>query len=125
MNLTREDKPMEPVIGTILRAGVITAAVIVILGGTFLLLREAGNHPNFSRFAGEPASLRSVAGIVRSAISFDSRGIVQLGILALIAVPILRVAVSLAGFALRKDWLYCAVTAAVLGMLVLSLAVGR
>jgi uncharacterized membrane protein len=116
---------MELLIGATLRIGVIAAAAVAAVGGSFLLLSGASSKPDFARFLGEPAYLTNIAGIFRSAFSGNARGIIQLGLIVLISVPILRVAVSLVAFAFRKDWLYSAVTAAVLALLVVSLATGR
>jgi len=124
-NVPLTDKRLELLIGATLRIGVIAAAVLAAVGGGFLLFSGVPSKPDFGRFLGEPAYLTTVAGIFRSAFSGNARGIIQLGLVVLISVPIVRVAVSLAAFAFRKDWLYSAVTAVVLALLVVSLATGR
>jgi|WetSurMetagenome_2_1015567.scaffolds.fasta_scaffold00229_21 uncharacterized membrane protein len=119
------DRRMELFIGAVLRAGVIVAGALVAAGGAMLLVHGASTRPDFSAFAGEPESLRHVAAIAREALSFHALGIIQLGLVVLITVPIVRVAVSLAAFAVRRDWLYAAITLLVLGLLVASLVAGR
>jgi len=52
-------------------------------------------------------------------------GIAQLGILVLIATPVVRVAVSLLEFLHERDGIYAAVTLAVLGILLVSLLLLR
>ena len=47
-----------------------------------------------------------------------------LGLLVLIATPVLRVAASVVLFAIQKDWTYTLITAVVLSLLVLSLVLG-
>ena len=47
--------------------------------------------------------------------------IAQAGLLVLVATPVVRVGVSLVAFALERDRLYAAITAAVLGLLLVSL----
>ena len=119
------DKQVESFIGTTLRIGVVAAALIGSAGGALLLIAGAHARPNVTRFLGEPGYLTHVPGILHAAFSGNALGIMQLGLLVLIAVPITRVAVSLLAFVVRKDWLYCAVTGAVLGLLVVALATGR
>jgi uncharacterized membrane protein len=50
--------------------------------------------------------------------------VIQLGFLLLIATPVARVAFSVLAFVRERDWLYAAITAAVLALLVHSLAGG-
>ena len=52
-------------------------------------------------------------------------GIIQLGLLILIATPVARVAFSVVAFALERDRLYVVVTLIVLAVLVFSLAGGH
>jgi uncharacterized membrane protein len=62
--------------------------------------------------------------VVRSALQGDDRGVIMLGLLALIATPIARVAASIVAFARQRDWLYVALTAFVLAILLYSLIGG-
>ena len=121
----RTDEKMEQVMSRILLLGVATAAVIVALGGAYYLVRYGGQVPRYGLFVGEPAPLRSLSGIVSAAVSLHSRGIIQLGLLLLIATPIARVTFSVAAFARQKDYLYVVVTAIVLAVLAYNLLVGR
>ncbi|MDA8243889.1 MAG: DUF1634 domain-containing protein, partial [Elusimicrobia bacterium] len=52
------------------------------------------------------------------------RGLIQLGLLMLIATPIARVVFSVFGFLRERDWLYVAVTLVVLAILLYSLING-
>jgi uncharacterized membrane protein len=110
----------ERMIGILLRTGVISAAFVVLLGGFFFLL-HAGPAPDYRVFRGEPSELEHVFGIVREAASFRSRGVIQLGLLLLIATPVARVAFSVWAFARERDWVYVCVTLVVLGLLLASL----
>jgi uncharacterized membrane protein len=74
---------------------------------------------------GEPTDLRTVSGIVEDALAFQGRGLIQLGLLLLIATPIARVAFSVAAFAVQGDWLYVVVTLIVLAVLMYSLTGGH
>jgi uncharacterized membrane protein len=115
------DERLEKIVGRILQIGVITAASIVLLGGILYLGRYGSVSPHYDVFYGEPADLRSVSGIMKSTLSFHTRGLIQLGVLLLIATPIARVIFSIIAFALQRDRTYIFVTAVVLGVLFYSL----
>jgi uncharacterized membrane protein len=118
------DEHVEQLVGNLLRAGVIVAAIVTALGGVALLARHGGARADYRLFVGEPAALRSVAGAVGSALRLEPRGIVQLGLVLLIATPVARVLLSLVAFVLQRDRLYVAVTAVVLSILLFSLLFG-
>ncbi len=119
------DERVEIIIGNLLRAGVTIAAALVFAGAIVYLARHGGERPDRSVFRGEPADLRSITGIVHDAIALRGRGLIQLGLLVLIATPVARVAFSVFAFLKQRDWLYVGVTMIVLGLLVFSLAVGH
>jgi uncharacterized membrane protein len=119
------EQQMQVTIGNLLRAGVLAAAVVVLIGGTVYLVRHGAAAPQYGAFRGEPADLRTVSGIVTDAISLRGRGIIQLGLLILLATPIGRVAFSVLAFALQRDSLYVVVTLMVLAVLIFSLAGGH
>ena len=119
------DRQVEWFIGGLLRAGVIVAAAIAIAGGIWYLGRHGGDTPRYAVFHAEPDYLRKVGAVLSAAFSLRADALIQVGLLALIAVPILRVAVSIVAFALERDLLYCVVTALVLGILLFSLLGGR
>lgn len=64
--------------------------------------------------------MERVAGIVQLAWQQDSLGLIQLGILVLIATPIARVGFSIYGFWLERDRLYVAITWFVLLLLLVG-----
>lgn len=112
---------LEAAVGALLRLGVAAAAAIV-LAGAVLYLSEFGSRPlQYHTFRGEPASLTTVPGIVVRAARLDSRGIIQLGLLVLIATPVARVLFSLFVFGAGRDRAYVWVTLTVLAVLLYSL----
>ena len=116
------EKRFEALIGILLRTGVVLAAIVVLAGRRFLFLAKYGGlKPDYRIFRSEPTYLRTIGGVVGDAISLHSRGIIQLGLLLLIATPIARVAFSVAGFASERDWLYVGITLVVFGVLIYSL----
>jgi uncharacterized membrane protein len=119
------EQQMQVTIGNLLRAGVLAAALVVLIGGTIYLVRHGAAAPHYGVFRGEPADLRTLSGILADAISLRGRGIIQLGLLILLATPIARVAFSVLAFALQRDSLYVVVTLLVLAVLIFSLAGGH
>jgi uncharacterized membrane protein len=117
-----DDRQIELLIGTLLRVGVMLAAAVVLLGGVIFLVRNGHTQPAYHVFRGEPGDLENVPGIVRSALDGRGRGIIQLGLLLLIATPIARVAFAAVAFAMEKDRLYVYATLIVLAILVFSLS---
>jgi len=115
------DDRVEQVVGNLLRVGVLIAAAVALAGGVGFLLRHGGVRSDYHIFRGDPARLRSVAGIVHATFALDSAAIIQLGIVLLIATPVARVALTLVAFALRKDWMYVAISTLVLALLAWSL----
>jgi len=119
------DKRMELIIGDLLRAGVVLAAAVVVAGAILYLVRHGHSLPHYRVFREEPSDLRSVSGIVADALALRGRGVIQLGLLLLIATPVARVAFSVVAFALHRDHLYVVVTLIVLGVLIFSLTGAR
>ena len=118
------DQQIEALLGHLLRVGVMLAAVVVVLGGILYLGRYGMSAPNYQAFKGEPADLRTVSGVIMNALQFRSRGIIQLGLLLLIATPIARVVLSIIGFVRQRDGSYVLVTLIVLFLLLYSLMGG-
>lgn len=115
------DQKVEVIIANLLRAGVTLAAVMVLSGGIVFLARHGFERTNYRTFVGEPSDLRNWRGIIRAALAFRGRGIVQLGLLFLIATPVARVAFSVLAFAFERDWLYVGIATFVLAVLLYSL----
>ncbi len=116
------DERLEWMISLLLRIGVAAAATVVLVGGIFYLFQHGESTAHYRAFVGEPLNLRAPTGILSSAASFESRGIIQLGLLILILTPVARVLFSVAAFALQRDRLYMVVTLIVLGVLLYNLA---
>jgi len=119
------DQYVDELIGNLLRVGVTLAAAMVLFGGTVYLFRHGLEAPHYLVFVGEPADLRSVSGIVRDALALRGRGLIQLGLLLLIATPVARVAFSVVVFVMQRDRLYVVVALIVLAVLMYSLLGGR
>ena len=121
-SLTRwNDDKMRQIMGNLLRVGVITAAVTVVLGGVLFFIQHPNPISDYHAFKSEPAKLRQLHQIILQAVHFRGRDIIQLGLILLIATPVARVVFSLIGFVFEKDWIYVAITFTVLIVLIFSL----
>jgi uncharacterized membrane protein len=116
------DQRLEVIIGYTLRIGVITAAVIVLIGGVLHLVENGSTTPHYHTFHAASKHSDNLSGMVRNIQALNSRGIIQLGLLVLIATPIVRVMLSVVAFALEGDLLYGAATLLVLGILLYGLS---
>jgi uncharacterized membrane protein len=123
--LKHNDKQIDEWLGLLLRAGVILAASVVLAGGVVFLARNPTLPINYRVFHGEPHGFRTISGIIGEARAFRGRGLIQLGLLILIATPIARVAFSVFAFLFERDWKYTGFTLAVLALLLYSLLGGR
>jgi uncharacterized membrane protein len=119
-----DPRQFEKQLATLLRVGVILAAIVVLVGGAIYLANYGSTRPDYKTFYGEPAEYRQVGKILREAVCLRGRGLIQLGLLLLIATPIARVALSAFDFLRERDWLYVMVTLIVLSVLVYGLVSG-
>jgi uncharacterized membrane protein len=108
---------MAIVLGNLLRAGVLFSAAVVFSGACIYLFRHAHEPADYRVFRGEPAEYRTIPGVMHG----RGQGLIQLGLLLLIATPIARVAASIVGFAIERDRLYVIFTLIVLVVLLYSL----
>jgi uncharacterized membrane protein len=120
-----QDKQVDQWMGLLLRSGVFLAATLVAVGGIVFLSRHSAPVTNYRVFQGEPAELRTVRGIWAEASTWHGRGLIQLGLLVLIATPVARVLFSVLAFFYERDWKYVAVSLLVLALLFWSLFSGH
>lgn len=116
-----DDKSVELFLGKLLRWGVLLAALVVFIGGVWFVVESYDVPQNYKTFRGEPVELRAVPQIVQQAIALHPLGLIQLGLLLLIATPVARVLFSVLGFALERDWMYVVITLLVLALLAYTL----
>jgi uncharacterized membrane protein len=115
------DRTIEEIVGNLLRAGVSLSAFVVSFGAVIYLIRHGRSPADYRVFRGEPSDLKSLSGIARDAYGLHGRGIIQFGLLLLIATPVVRVAFSIWGFAAEEDRMYMVFTGIVLVILLYSL----
>lgn len=115
------EEQVERLLGNVLRAGVLLSALVVVIGGVAYLAAHGMEPAAYGAFTGEPADLTGARAVLRTALSLRGTGIIQLGLLILIATPVARVAFAVAAFARGRDWLYVVVSLIVLTVLVAAL----
>jgi uncharacterized membrane protein len=120
-----DDTRIETYVAQMLRGGVSLAAIVVFAGGVLYLVHAHGPHPDYTSFQGTPQPLRDLRGILTLAWSLDARGLIQLGLLILIATPIARVVMCIVGFLCERDRLYTTISTIVFAILLYSLLHGR
>jgi uncharacterized membrane protein len=126
-----------------LRLGVLLCAGIILAGCVGALLGPAASAPDPQAAAGpdvraatiqtlvsggllpERAVAHSVADVAAGLARGNARSIVASGLMLLIALPLVRVALSAVTFSLERDWLYVTLALVVLALLVSGLLLGR
>jgi uncharacterized membrane protein len=119
------ERRMDAVMGRVLQVGVMVAAALVFAGGVLYLVRHPMPTVDYRHFQGEPEEYQTVRGIFKEAAGLRGRGLIQLGVLVLIATPVARVVFSVYAFLRQRDWTYVVVTLIVLGILCYSLFGGH
>jgi uncharacterized membrane protein len=116
-----QEKDVEKTVGMLLRAGVITASLIVLIGGSLYLFSFGSlPRPDYHLFKGEGSSLITFNGIFMGLFTGKPTGVIQFGVLLLILTPILRILFSLVAFAAERDRLYVVITLIVLSIILAS-----
>lgn len=111
---------LDHVLSLVLRAGLSLAIVTVVIGSV-LFLWQHGKEIIYDRvFNGEPNSLKGLVNIFDAAIHDGTLAIIQLGIIILIATPVIRVVSCLVVFAAERDFLYVTFSSFVLAVLLFS-----
>lgn len=124
------EKDVELYIGKLLRYGVILSCAITLFGGIVYLYQNHGVIPDYSPvpsdqvFYGVTDYLRELNTILPRILEFDGAAIIQLGVIVLIATPILRVAFSAIAFLIEKDYMYVVITLIVFAIIVLNMIFG-
>ncbi len=117
----------ELLISDLLRYGVLASMGLVTLGTvvTFLL------HPDYlvstealERLTAPHPVPHSLSDVVAGAMAAPGQSFVMAGLLVMMAVPVMRVALSLIIFRQQKDRLYVAITTTVLVLLLVSFLLG-
>lgn len=117
---SQDDNLMTNIIGLLLLGGVIISASFITVG-VFLLLFHTGNLSWNDPYM-FPHTLST---IWHGVVALQPQAFIVLGLLLLIATPVLRVAVSIIAFALEHDRRYVLITCVVLAILVMGYLMGK
>ena len=115
-------------VGRMLHAGVLVSAAILLTG---YLVGLVGDPAAFGSHAVEQAHLRASASFPHSFVAvWDGIGrgsgeaIIVAGVLVLILTPVAGLVTSAVAFARRRDWLFTAISASVLSVILGSFLIG-
>ncbi|WP_343523321.1 DUF1634 domain-containing protein [Pedobacter sp.] len=115
------DKDIQLILGTLLRAGVILSMGIVLIGGIIFLIHHNGSITDYKVFKPELNNFSSITGIFRGVLSLQGDAIVQFGILMLIFTPIARIVFAIFSFLIERDYLYVLIGFIILAIITISL----
>ncbi len=112
---------LERLIGFVLLVGVLLSAATVLLGGVLFLWRHGSTPVHYRIFRGEPSDLRTLLGVWGDVMKGSGRGIIQVGLILLVAVQLVRVLLTGILFLLSRDKTFVVITTVVLGLLTYAL----
>ncbi len=114
----------EQFLGNLLRVGVLSATVVVLLGAVLYLVRHGEEQAKHKAFPDEAGQWRGIKRIFAEGEDLSGAGVIQLGLLLLVATPVARVVFSVIGFLREGDYTYVVLTLIVLAVLLFSLFFG-
>jgi uncharacterized membrane protein len=115
------DEKVDRLIGFILQAGVVAAGSLVFVGGILYLIHDRATPANYRVFGAERSAIHGIGPILSGVMQLDGRAVIQLGILVLVATPVIRVLFSVLAFGVQRDRLYVPITLIVLAILLYGL----
>jgi uncharacterized membrane protein YfcA/uncharacterized membrane protein len=116
----KQQPTITDLIGWILQGGVLLSTTIILFGLLLAILSPAGF--SFQRTFLFPQTLNQVE---EGLLAWQPQAVIMLGLLLLIATPVIRVATSMVAFALERDRKFVIITFIVLAILLLSLFLGQ
>jgi uncharacterized membrane protein len=109
------------IIALVLRVGVIGSSALIVVGlGAAMVVGWGG-----ASASGGTVDATDFSDLLPRLRDGQPLAVVQLGLVVLMLTPVVRVAVSVVGFALERDRLYVAITLGVLAILVIGLTLFR
>ena len=128
---------MEEIISNALRYGVLISFVIILAGSIWFFLSGHAGYANLSTAGKDAAKALTTyhsgsghapttpGSVVTGLLHGKPYALIALGLLVLIATPVVRVAVSVVTFLWERDRLYAIITAYVLAVLIVSFLIGK
>lgn len=122
-------RQVELTISNLLRGGVVLSMLLIVTGTIVTFAQQPS-------YISQPAELHRLitpglkfphtfADLTRELAQRRGEAIVTLGLLVLIATPVMRVAISILAFIYQRDHIFTLITSVVLCLLLLSLVLGR
>ena len=114
---------IQQLIGNTLRWGVILACLLATIGGVYYLIQHGLDPvPDYRHFEAANAAAQfnftTLGGLWQGILHGDAASCIQVGVIVLILTPIARVVPSFFDFIVEQDWLYVAITAIVLTVII-------
>ena len=118
----------ELLISSLLSYGVLSSLALVSLG----MLLTFVHHPDYfssgealQRLTAPEQAPHRLADVMEGVLTVRGQSFVMVGLLVMLAIPVLRVALSLSIFRQQRDRAFVVMTSGVLALLVLSFLLGR
>lgn len=108
-------------ISNVLKSGLILSMTSVLIGLIFVLWNYGNQVIEDRIFTAEPFYIKSIGDILSNTSKFNELGIIQWGIVLLIATPVLRVITCIWMFFVERDFMYVIIATIVLLLLIYSL----
>lgn len=123
MDSQATSKHMQRLIAHTLRWGVGIACALATIGGIIYLIRHGSEPiPDYSQFSydalpADAPTYTTLSGILHGFCTLNATSWIQTGVIFLLLTPVMRVLLSFFDFLRQRDWLYVAITAAVLAVI--------
>lgn len=122
----QQEHKIEVSLSKLLTAGTTVAGLVMLAGIAWLVLRAPGDaRPKYDHFVPTAQEGKGLGAVIQGVMSLEPHAIMLGGVMLLVLTPVARVLFTLLAFVLKKDWLYVAMTAVVLGVLAYGLLGGK
>ncbi|WP_285009353.1 DUF1634 domain-containing protein [Pedobacter faecalis] len=118
----KSEKDIQLILGTLLRVGVMSSMIIVLIGACIYLFDHSAERIDYGSFNPDKSGLSSVSAILYGLLRLDGSSVIQFGVLLLIFTPVMRVVFSVFSFLIERDYLYVAIGFFVLCVILFSLS---
>jgi uncharacterized membrane protein len=115
IQIAQERRNLNAVVHGVLIIGLIISTALMLVGVGLALFSQRDL----------PTAVPEIGDVINRVLALRPSGFLALGLLVLIATPILRVIGSIGAFVYERDWRFAGVTTLVLGVLIVSLVLGR
>lgn len=124
MQTHEETRKVEVVIGKILRIGVVTSAIVILIGMGLYFMNGAGYPTTTVKGVSMVDFPKRFSDIFAGIMAGKSYAVIMFGTFLLILTPVLRVVVSIYAFYKEHDTLYVIITTIVLVILMFAMFMG-